>query len=426
MRSTIKNNRLCGILLNSLFFVLLLSQIVGRAAAQSSIDGLLPSALTPGSPAGSYDSSVDAVNLFNGNLNFRIPLLTVGGRGGAAFPLAFSLNPKWIVVREAIPGQPARLYPAYGGNEAGDENVDRFISLGSPLGFFRMSVIKAGSRDFTNRCPGLGFVRRETLTIVRFLGQDGTSHELRDKLTNGEPNSTSCTNFNRGKVFVTADGSSATFISDSDIFDYLFSNPGDFPPSGYLLLRDGTRFRIVNGRCVWMQDRNGNKVSFSYSPSGTRLTGITDSLGRLISIDQVVINFKVVERTIAFTGFGGAPRTIRIQYADLGNTLRSGFSLRTQRDLFPQLNDSHDQLENRWMISSITLPNNQQYKFYYNSYAELARIELPAGGAIEYDYAPGLTDGPEIGWYKMVGDRPPGIDADGDRRDREPGWDKTA
>ncbi|HEY9432819.1 MAG TPA: Ig-like domain-containing protein [Blastocatellia bacterium] len=229
---------------------------------------------------------------------------------------------------------------------------------------------------------------------------------MRDKLTNGEPNSTSCTPFNRGKVFVTADGSSATFIADTDVFDSLDGETPSNTRSGYLLLRDGTRFRIDDqGRCAWMRDRNGNMVSFSYSfdnSVGTfRLTGINDSIGRQISFNQTLINSSIVERRIDFVGFGGAPRTISVQYTNLGNALRSGFHLRTRQDLFPQLNGADGLLEDPQVVSSITLPNNQQYKFYYNSYAELARVELPAGGAIEYDYAPGLTDGPESGYLYL-------------------------
>lgn len=34
----------------------------------------------------------------------------------------------------------------------------------------------------------------------------------------------------------------------------------------------------------------------------------------------------------------------------------------------------------------------KQYKFFYNTYGELARVELPTGGAIEYDWAAGLTN----------------------------------
>ncbi|MDQ3804281.1 MAG: hypothetical protein M3416_10670 [Acidobacteriota bacterium] len=38
------------------------------------------------------------------------------------------------------------------------------------------------------------------------------------------------------------------------------------------------------------------------------------------------------------------------------------------------------------------MPDGRRYQFRYNSYAELARVVLPTGGAIEYDYAQGLAD----------------------------------
>jgi len=37
------------------------------------------------------------------------------------------------------------------------------------------------------------------------------------------------------------------------------------------------------------------------------------------------------------------------------------------------------------VISGAVLANGQRYNFYYNIYAEVARIELPSGGAIEYE-----------------------------------------
>jgi RHS repeat-associated protein len=372
------NDRLRGLIINSLLFALIWGQTAGSVLAE---EGVTPSAMKLGSPAGSYESLIDTVNLFSGNLNFRISLLTAGGRGEVAYPLVFSLNPKWSVNRIARPGEAALLSPSF--------NPGKQIG-----GVFGVRIVQVGSRDFTNRCGKVN-VHRETLTIVRFTVPDGTTYELRDKLTNGEPNSTSCTNFNRGRVFVAADGTSATFISDTDIFDrFFYSDSSDNPrASGYVLLRDGTRFRLDNGKIVWMRDCNGNKLSFS-DPEQSPWT-ITDSIGR-----QVVIN-SGAPQSIDFKGYGGAPRTIRIQSAGLGNALRSGFNLRTERDLFPQFNDSLTSVVNPGVTSSITLPNNQQYKFYYNSYAELARVELPTGGAIEYDYAPGLTDGPESGHMNL-------------------------
>jgi hypothetical protein len=42
------------------------------------------------------------------------------------------------------------------------------------------------------------------------------------------------------------------------------------------------------------------------------------------------------------------------------------------------------------LISALQLPDGRFYRFYYNPYAELARVELPTGGAIEYDYGAGV------------------------------------
>src|SRR6185295_10041283 len=64
-------------------------------------DQMTPSNLAAGSPAGSYPlSGFDNINLFNGNLNFRLPLLAAGGRGSAGFTMMLALNTKtWHVKR---------------------------------------------------------------------------------------------------------------------------------------------------------------------------------------------------------------------------------------------------------------------------------------------------------------------------------------
>ena len=67
---------------------------------------------------------------------------------------------------------------------------------------------------------------RDSLTRLTFVGADGTEYELVDKLTMGVAQATyyngDCSigyNFNRGKEFVTRDGSGVTFNSDDDIMD---------------------------------------------------------------------------------------------------------------------------------------------------------------------------------------------------------------
>src|SRR5829696_5985953 len=53
--------------------------------------GATPLALSPGSPAGSYPlSDIDTVNLFNGRVSARIPILAVQGRGAAGGQITFN------------------------------------------------------------------------------------------------------------------------------------------------------------------------------------------------------------------------------------------------------------------------------------------------------------------------------------------------
>jgi hypothetical protein len=52
--------------------------------------------------------------------------------------------------------------------------------------------------------------------------------------------------FNRGTIFTTADGTTATFISDWTIYEtaYGLEPPA---PDGYIKLKDGTQFRVDDG-----------------------------------------------------------------------------------------------------------------------------------------------------------------------------------
>ncbi|HYG81523.1 MAG TPA: hypothetical protein VD861_14095, partial [Pyrinomonadaceae bacterium] len=78
--------------------VLLFVLLSGAASGQSTtaVDGYTPLALSPGSPAGSYSlSGFESVNLYNGALNFNLPLVTVSGRGGASHQITRPVENKW-------------------------------------------------------------------------------------------------------------------------------------------------------------------------------------------------------------------------------------------------------------------------------------------------------------------------------------------
>jgi RHS repeat-associated protein len=376
---------------NVLAAALLVVLLAAAVAAQGTTDGATPSGLTPGSPAGSYAlSDFDTVNLYNGSLNFRLPLLNVGGRGGAGYPIKLHVEKKWSVYKHFEPGA-GTFYYADAGWWSEEGSGWRIFSAGKV-------DIRSAWREQPRGYPV------ETLTRVTFTAPEGTEYELRDQMTNGQPISPPQPGgFNRGRVFVTTDGTAATFYCDWDIRDDPYFGQGGYDdrPDGYLMLKDGTRYRVEDGKIAWMRDRNGNMVSFGYDPS-RRVTSVSDSLGRQVTITYPEYGGAYTE--IGFKGFGGAQRTIRIGQATLGSagTLRSGFSPMTVAQLFPEL---HGGGGSTTVVTYVELPDGRRYDLQYNPYGELARVVLPTGGAIEYDHAAGLTGGAASGVFQIGNDK---------------------
>lgn len=394
---------------STVIFVRLLVLALGLAffaaatSAQQATDGATPLGLASGSPAGSYAvSDFESVNLYNGTLSFQMPLLKMAGRGGAGYPAMIRLEQKWLVNKQQNgPGVPTSYWaePNWWNNEGG--GMARTYTAGG------LHIRQGHSEQFDLGCNGY-YIYRQTVTRLTFSAPDGTEYEMRDQQTNGKPiQQALCGSaFNRGKVFVTSDGSAATYISDTDITDIYYNMLYDHDLNGYLLLRDGTRFRVEAGKIKWMRDRNGNKLTFTYDvtqdPYG-RLTSVTDSLNRQVTIIYATSSIPYDE--IRFNGFGGATRTIRVGQNSLGNSLRSGFTIQTAQQLFPELNASTMINHNPTVISYVELPDGRRYQFQYNSYAELARVVLPTGGATEYDYAAGLTNGAASGVFSVVNEK---------------------
>src|ERR1051325_658524 len=88
------------------FASICLVMFAASAAAQTytttSSDRLTPIGLKAGAPAGSYSlSGAENINLYNGNLDFRLPLLQMGGRGSAGHTIILALNTKGWIVKSA-------------------------------------------------------------------------------------------------------------------------------------------------------------------------------------------------------------------------------------------------------------------------------------------------------------------------------------
>src|SRR4029079_8095574 len=82
-----------------LFTVFLTLAAQAQTTTSTVTDGRTPSGMQAGAPAGSYAlSEFDNINLYNGNLNFRLPLMKIGGRGSAQSTVILALNLKsWHV-----------------------------------------------------------------------------------------------------------------------------------------------------------------------------------------------------------------------------------------------------------------------------------------------------------------------------------------
>lgn len=368
-------------------------------------DGATPLGLQAGSPAGSYSlSGFDNVNLYNGSLSFALPLLSIGGRGGASHTIMLPIERKWMVEKNVIneytwtipiDGRPEEIKPGYGPGVM----AWRF---GGSLGATPCPT-PAG---WNPEDPWDNYRHYGGLMRLSFVGPDGTETEFRDIATGGQSQSTGTycegnPGYNRGKVFVSVDGSGTTFISDVNIHDSVMvgSPPEGYGVSGYMYLRDGTVYRF-DGTVSWIRDRNGNKISFQYDMY-QRVTSITDSLNRQITIiyDYNEGGAYGVCDKITFKGFNGTygtTRVLRISKTPLGSALRSGYSLTTTHNLFPTLSGDGINNYNPTVVSSVWLPDAdgvaRRYQFQYNSHGELARVVLPTGGAFEYDYGGGTTD----------------------------------
>lgn len=365
--------------------ILLSGVLAVQSSAQTSNpnSGSTPSGLKPGSPSGSYSlSGFDNVNLYNGNLSFHLPLLGIGGRGDAKTQMMLAIDSvHWTVDTEVDSG-----LETYGANP----NWWGGLKVGYGPGVLQGRQVNWRYLQSPNG--------RITVTRLTFTAADGTEYELRDALRNGEPYTGTPSSRNRGKVWVSTDGSSVTFISDIDITDYSAPNGEDgyIYPTGYLFLSDGTRYRIGNtggaqaGLVTKIRDRNGNELSFTYD-TNNRVETITDSLNRQITISYDLVDPLKQRYTydeISYKGFGGTPRSLKVWRTNLGRVLRSDsdYVAKSYHDLFPDLGGSSTLFNPSNIASSVELPDGRTYELRYNPWGELARVVLPTGGAIEYDY----------------------------------------
>ena len=174
--SIITRSALSRLIRHTLWIALLQCLLVGHTIAQSSAtDTRTPAGLTPGSPVGSYAlSGFDNVNLYNGSLNFRLPLLQVGRARWSVLHNDVAIQQKWRVNHDfAIQGCTGRIRswwtwirPGYGpGGDACRRQTHEGCGDGGPS-------------------PG-GELQTGSMTTLTLPRPTEREYELRDELNGG-------------------------------------------------------------------------------------------------------------------------------------------------------------------------------------------------------------------------------------------------
>src|ERR1700752_299276 len=149
---------------------------------KTATDQVTPANLQAGSPEGSYDlSAFENVNLFNGNLNFALPLVHIGGRGSAGYTMTLALNTKtWHVTRtsQTVNGEETNV------------TYTPTIQLWEPfpIGYGPGTLFGRRSGEGTQNpvippCTTQHPLWEKTITRLTFTGPDVSAIELRDAAT---------------------------------------------------------------------------------------------------------------------------------------------------------------------------------------------------------------------------------------------------
>jgi hypothetical protein len=191
------------------------------------------------------------------------------------------------------------------------------------------------------------------------------------------------------------------WVTDGDGKSYYF---GQALAPGYQTFCGSTLCTATTYPAKSVSDRNGNTlaINFSTSSAGTPNIAYTDSIGRPV---------------LSIPTFGASPDNVAVYGFSSGfkvnwTTVTPNFSI--TMTLAPLSSNESCPAPNAQptvpAVSSITLPNGQQYTFSYSTesgptYGMITKITYPSGGYVRYVW--GLNSQSEYGQWGIVTDNGP-------------------
>jgi hypothetical protein len=379
------------------------------------------------SPLGSYTSTdLGTINLTNGSLNMKLPLGSVGGRGFSN-PLSLNYSSKvWSASRDGSSFADETGYHPVGWAEYADiENLIDIYSRVAPgwtIGAVPTLIARgSGIGDNSSTCAGDFNYALTKLTVIL---PDKGELQLRDDVSDGAPLPAQAVSFPgcflddgyRGLRWHATDGSGAVFISDPGA-DVTRGNL-----NGVLVTADGTRYRFSStstgyggsvdtiknlARAASVTDRNGNLIAITY-PNGNEVD-YTDQLGRVTKIQKNIADPQNPSVTLALLvtvpGYQGTSRYFKVKTAVMNQRYRSGISPTlpvingdydplgwglswgTATRLFPFSHGTYaERIDMAVVLSECVLPDGRSLQFFYNEFGEVAEVQMPTGGKVQYDY----------------------------------------
>jgi RHS repeat-associated protein len=358
---------------------------------------------------GSYDgSSVDTVNLQNGNVMVHIPLFSYPQRGKMALSFSARLNSKNWQVGEYTDSNQALLY--------------RWMLAGKP-GFALAPSYDVQMHRVRTMTTDLQGTQTEYDYDYAVSTPDGSIHWLSAVAPNGNMMTGDGTNFQfhltRGVQYDHADDSGV--LTDSNGLTYYFPSLSmsigkESPASGisaniyaHVLewrntkLPDGANEQITYhdvGIPSKIVDPNGNAMVFTVGTDGLTISGPSfDVTGRPIPFEQgntpaaaapdfsgcATSSTTTSAYLFDFPGPSGQSSTVKACFTGLN--LAPTFS---QPNVEPPKNDtlfkSYPTGSIQAPLTTLIMPDGTTWTFTYDLYGNITSIGLPTGGSITYNW----------------------------------------